>query len=282
MAQEKQLKELSSPEMARKGHTIRYILLSVVIIAALLKGNEARTQVIYTADDEEYMRKQAAKFFVQENPVEDYINHKTGAIALKELSKAGMSSIVVNGTESNQQKQIAANAESSKQQPEHRNDITSFKATAALDWGIPETIIPSVEETAWGRLQQFQSVPQKTISYELLSRGTEIKIALLTNRIDLPEGVIGQITLPVCNSKGKEIISQSTLIYGYYSFDQQAIVWEKIKIDGNLIQLENREEMLSVGLSLSEEYEPGYRLSIHVNKAILIKIPSYEGAEFIE
>lgn len=257
-------------------------MLSAIMIAALLKGSEARAEEIYTAADEEYMRKQAAKNFVPGNPQEDYIDRETGEVAWKELPKAGAASVVVNNADFAQQKQIAASAENSKRQQERRNNIMSFRATAALDWGIAETIIPNVERTVWGRSQQFPSAPQKATSYELLSRGTEIKIALLSNRIDLPEGVMGQVTLPVRNSQGKEIISQSTPIYGYYVFNQQAIVWEKIKIDGKFIRLENPEEMFSPGLSLSEEYEPGFRLSIYINKAILIKIPSYEGAEFVE
>jgi len=251
--------------------------LSLTILLMFLFAKRVVAEEIYTETDEEYMREQAAKFYVPEDTGEEYTDPETGEIAWKYLSneKKRMENI----EKENNPQQKTADADEVKLRQELQHNIRSFQAVAAVDWGISEIAIPSpdIYAIAWRKPQLAAAQAEK---YEVINGGTEIKIALLVR--DLQEGIVGRITIPVYNDRGEEIIPQATPIYGRYILNQQAIVWKEIELGGTAVKLENTEEMVSRGIYLSEEQEPGYRMSINISKTILIKMPDDKGAAVIE
>lgn len=268
--------------MTRK-NSVLFIALALI---ASIAGAIAAAEEPYTAAEEEYMRKQAEKYYVPDNPFDEYMDPETGEIAWKampeELKKAlGQKGNVSKG--SLPQADHAATMAAKLERQETRRNIRSYGAAAAVDWGIPAMSIPAVEVqgtagTVWG-LPKSGNAP--AVSYKVLSKGTEIRIALLTDRVDLPEGVIGHLTRPVYDAQGEEMFSQSAQIFGRYHYYDQAIVWDHVVLDGEVIKLENPNEFRTI-IHLTERTEPGYKLSINIRNTILIKIPISrdKGAEY--
>lgn len=240
----------------------------------------------YTAAEEEYMRKQAEKYYVPDNPLEEYIDPETGEIAWNAMPAELKKALAQNGNvpkelkpQSSQGETMAAKLE----RQEKRRNIRSYGAAAAVDWGIPAVFIPAVavqgtEGTVWG---QPKAGKAPAVSYKVLSKGTEIRIALLTDRVDLPEGVIGRLTKPVYDSQGGEIFPQAARIFGRYNYFDQVIAWDHVILDGETVKLENTEEFRTK-IHLTERTEPGYKMSIRIRDTILIKIPISrdKGAEY--
>lgn len=257
------------------------VFSSILAAAAVLIGSFATITLAedyYTAADEEYMRKQAEKYYTPDNPTADYVDSETGEIAWKAVPPELKQQVAQKEKESQRvslQKDHTAEEDIKKQQ-EMRHSINSYSASAAVDWGIPaivipRAIVPGTEGTIWELPKPF-TVASPNIVYEVISQGTEIRIALLMDRVDLPEGVTGQLTRPVYNSRGEEIFPQAAQIFGRYNYYDQAVVWKYILLAGETVQLENPEEF-STAIGLTERTEPGYRLLIHVKKTILVKIP---------
>lgn len=253
------------------------VIAAVVGIAPSTAAEEP-----YTAAEEEYMREQAEKYYVPEDPLEEYIDRETGEIAWKAVPAELLEQLAGNGKasgrggRSSSRESSARAAEATARRQEVRHNIRSFSAAASVDWGIPAVSIPAVAvpgagDTTWEPPKLFNA-PVKE-AYRVLGKSTEIQIALLTDRVDLPEGVIGQLTRPICDSRGEEIFPQAAQIYGRYNYYDGAIAWKYIVLDGDAVSLDNPEEFRSV-INLSERTEPGYRISVHIRNTILLTIPT--------
>lgn len=261
--------------MTRKANILIPISAAAALVCFL--SWTAAAEEPYTAADEEYMRKQAEKYYVPDDPLEEYIDPETGEIAWKavppelrqHLPKKGK----VPGQAASQENRVS-DAEIRKRQ-EIRRGIRSHRAAAAVDWGIPavtipRVVVPSAEGTAWGQPQAPKE--DYRTAYKVISEGTVIYIALLANRVDLPEGVSGQLTRPVHDSRGAEIFPQAARIFGRYNYSDQAIVWDHVILDGKIVKLENPDEFRTT-IHLTERTQPGYKLSVNVRNTVLIKIP---------
>lgn len=257
------------------------VLLSILAAAAALIGSLApitlAEELYYTSADEEYMRKQAEKYYTADDSTADYVDPETGEIAWKAVPPELKQHVAQKEKESKQVslQEDRAKEEEMKKRQETRRSIRSYSSAAAVDWGIPVVVIPGVivpgtEGTIWGSPKPFTAA--QNIAYAVISQGTEIRVALLTGRVDLPEGVIGQLTRPVYNARGEEIFPQATQIFGQYNYYDQAIVWRHILLAGETVKLENPQEFLTP-IDLTERTEPGYKLLIYTKKTVLIKIP---------
>lgn len=249
------------------------VLLSFLAVTAAFAGfcaAAAATEEAYTSADEEYMRKQAEKYYAPDDPNEEYVDPVTGEIAWQAVPPELKQYIAQKNKAPVQDpspEKRAAEADITRRS-EIRHNINSYRAAAAVDWGIPAVSIQGA--AMWGEPELFAAAADMV--YEVISRGTEIRIALLTDRADMPEGAIGQLTRPVYDSRGKELLPQATRIFGRYNYYDQAIVWQHVILAGETVKLDNPEEFRTI-ISLTEQTEPGYILSIHIKKTILIKIP---------
>lgn len=255
----------------------RVFSLSLVIAAviACMAPSVTAAEEPYTSADEEYMRKQAAKYYVAEDPLEEFIDSESGEVAWGKMSADLKQELAGRGVLPQKNNiQIAADNVANQKRQEARHNIRSYSAAAAVDWGIPALVIPAVmvlgtEGTVW---EPPKAAAAEKVTYTVLSQGTEIRIAMLTDRVDLPEGVLGQISRPVYDSKGREIFPQASQIFGRYNYYDQAVIWLHVITDGQTVKLENPEE-LRTGISLTERTEPGYILSVHLENSVLIKTP---------
>lgn len=261
--------------MRRYKRIIPILMIIIAAVASTVHVASADDLYPYTSADEEYMRKQAAQYYVADDPLEEFIDSESGEVAWGKLSPQMKLELANRGTlpQKNNNKIATDNAVNQRQQ-EARHNIRSYSAAAAVDWGIPHVEIPAVmipgtEGTMWG---PPKAAAGQKVTYTVLSQGTEIRIAMLTDRVDLPEGILGQLTRPVYDSRGKEIFPQAAQIFGRYNYYDQAIIWQHVVVDGQIIKLENPEE-LRTAISLTERTEPGYILSVRLDNTVLIKTP---------
>lgn len=268
--------------MRRYKRIIRILIIAAAIVTSIAHTASANDIVPYTSADEEYMRKQAARFYVADDPLEEFIDSESGEVAWGKMSPEMKQELANRGSspQNNNNKTAADNAvnqssnATTQRQQEARHNIRSYIASAAVDWGIPNVVIPAVmipgaEGTMWG---PPKAAAAEKVTYTVLSQGTELRIAMLTDRVDLPEGILGQLTRPVYGTGGKEIFPQAAQIFGRYNFYEQAIIWQHVVVDGHTIKLENPEE-LRTAISLTERTEPGYILSVRLDNMVLIKTP---------
>lgn len=255
------------------------VLLSVFITAAVIAAHMTSfAEEPHTPAEEEYMRKQAARYYVSEDLLKEYADPETGEVDWNTVpTELKQSSVKRESVSEPAQSQAdrAAEMAAELERRERIRSIRSHRAEAAVNWGIsavsiPEVVVQSVEGTIWGPSKSFN--PPAKMAYKVLSKGSEIQIALLSDRVDLPDGVVGQITRPVYDSRGEEIFPQASQIFGQYSHYDQAIVWQHVTIDSRAVKLENPEEMRTM-ISLTERTEPGYKLSVRIQNTIFIKIP---------
>lgn len=262
--------------MARNANRLVQIFAAAALVCFL--SCAAAAEEPHTAAEEEYMRKQAAKYYVPDDPIEECIDAETGEIAWKAVPDELREYVMQGGSAPRAEQSaadIAAAEAAEKRRQEMRHNIRSYGSVAAVEWGIaavsiPAVVVPKVEGTIWGEKASYR-VPAKA-EYRVLNKGTEIRIALLTNRVDLPEGVIGQLTRPVYDSRGEEIFPQAVQIFGRYNYFYQAIVWDHVILHGETINLANPEEFKSA-ISLTERTEPGYKILLRIQNTILLTIP---------
>lgn len=258
------------------------LLLSIAAMAIMVTLSiipTAAAEEPYTAAEEEYMRKQAAKYYVADDPIEESIDAETGEIAWKAVPaelRESAAERVGGSLPARSAANVAAEATAERRRQEKKHNIRSYSSAAAVEWGIPAVTIPAVvvqgtEDTIWGTRQSFTAPPKK--AYKVLNKGTEIRIALLTDRVDLPEGVVGLLTRAVLDSRGGEILPQATQIFGRYNYYDQAIAWKHVVLDGEIVKLDENAEEFQSPISLTERTEPGYKISIHIKNTVLLVLP---------
>lgn len=259
----------------RRYKRINPTLIIAAAIVSIAYTVSADDLAFYTSADEEYMRKQAARFYVADDPLEEFIDSESGEVAWGKMSPEMKQELVNRGiSPQKNNNKIAANNAANQRRQAAQHNIRSYSAAAAVDWGIPSVVVPAViipgtEGTMW---EPPKAAVAEKVTYAVLSQGTELRIAMLTDRVDLPEGVLGQLTRSVYSSWGKEIFPQAAQIFGRYNYYDQAIIWQHVIVDGQTIKLENP-EYLRTDISLTERTEPGYILSVRLDNMVLIKTP---------